>query len=106
MAFTLASIHDTKNFNTENFSLSQDPNELWERGDNRGVSDISNKVFSLLVSYPSDRIEPFKFFKVKMRNFRIWSRGYFFKNHENSRIYRNHISEIMRINGSEIKGIL
>jgi len=61
----LASIHDTKNFNTE------DPNELWERGDNREESGISDKVSSLLLLDLNGLIEPFKFFKVKMKNFGI-----------------------------------
>ncbi len=56
LTLTLASIHDTKNISSEDLSLSQDSNELCERGDNRGESGISNKVPSLLVSYLSDLI--------------------------------------------------
>ena len=54
LARPLASICDTRNFNIEDLSFSQDSSELCERKDNRRESGISNKVPSLLVSYLSD----------------------------------------------------
>ena len=62
-------------YNTEDLPLSKDPNELWERRAHRGESGISNKIFSLLVSYLSDIIESFKIFEVKMKFFWNLVRG-------------------------------
>ncbi len=58
----LASIHDMKNVNTEDLSLCQDSNGLWEREDQRGESGISYNVVSLLLYYLSDLIKAIQIF--------------------------------------------
>ena len=91
LAIPLASIRDTKNFNTEDLSSSQDPNEVWERG-------VIEESEAFQIKFPAAWFH-LSVILYSHSNFSRWRwkilefgpRGYSCKNQKNSRNSRNHL---------------